>query len=1165
MDSRTHLDYALFQLTPTRTRCDLVIFAGKKSEKLASGLLEPFLSHLSYAKDQISKGGYSITLQPTSSNASWFTKATLERFVRFVNTPEVLERFVTIEREIIQIEDSIVLNEQANGTNEVEAGKISVAAGNPKSSAAQAKVESNGSGDSTQEENSKVHLLRALETRRAVLRKEQAMAFARALVAGFEMDYIDDLISFSDVFGAKRLREACKNFMELCNKKSDDGIWMDEVAAMQACSPEFSYLGTSGIIISGEGNDGLSSRPANGQLDAPASDSTTSLGSLETNTDNSLPKVATAQSTQVPPWAQYMNNFQGPAFQQFPPYQGYFYPGMQLPQSYYPGNVPWPSSVEDSSLGNHADDNRKNKSFSKNRDRASNGRRERTSKHSDSNEPNHSTASDSDDHEDTGRRYSLDQLPKRSGKSSSRKVVIRNINYITSKRSGERDSTSGDDSSDEEEFIDADSLKQQVDEALGSFDRHQKSTSGRKKKRDEVKKHNIEADSAADQDMENISPTKTEGEKRSQGWDVFQNLLMKDADADSRVADMSRSTGEYQEYTNKNLGEEKLSSFNAEAENVQRSHGISTDAFLLDKRSVADEGKANMTSFEAGENIRAVLKRGIGEELLLSQRVVGSEMYSQAPLSDWGTESSIMKSQREEDWFVGNGPDISRNQEGRVNHSLLSGDDTSAYNADPLQIKESNKDVLVDDSFMIQAGPVGGLSNSEQKTDIFLEADIAGVNQYDCSRPDDLQDKIKACNDYEPDDLYLLLGRDSAAEQVTASWNPEMDYNDNSTAEAVKIQADVELHDSVDDKKLQNGKSTNTATGKVPNKQLKSKTTVGSLGRSKSEIMSKTRNTPSRSKTMVQRSKADQEEENRKKMEELRIQRQKRIAERNSTKGSTAVTSRMTSVDNKKGTLSANNRETKAQAPIEETKKLHKPVFRSSTIDRLSAARTSEMRSSNEPKLGQTKKATTKESGPQNKKVNQEKVKHADKKTGAKDSNQYSSVSDAPESHHMAAVPSLPNEEQSRLKATTNGFHDESENIKELHSISSIEKNGRVKDLPVPAEDDAARTEPLRVDIEEVPKASLVQDVGIICDNTESGPQLTDHPLPSITSHVDEDRMVSEKLPISPMVSVSEISTPPQKSDVSPEHHIRKKWNNGETSPKVSKGFRKLLLFGRKN
>lgn len=62
-------------------RCDLVVFSGNKSEKLASGLVEPFIAHLKYAKDQIPKGGYSITLRPpaTASDASWFTKATFQR------------------------------------------------------------------------------------------------------------------------------------------------------------------------------------------------------------------------------------------------------------------------------------------------------------------------------------------------------------------------------------------------------------------------------------------------------------------------------------------------------------------------------------------------------------------------------------------------------------------------------------------------------------------------------------------------------------------------------------------------------------------------------------------------------------------------------------------------------------------------------------------------------------------------------------------------------------------------------------------------------------------------------------------------------------------------------------------------------------------------------
>ncbi|TYH35267.1 hypothetical protein ES332_D13G181600v1 [Gossypium tomentosum] len=85
MDLRTRLDYVLFQLTPTRTSylflffvCELVIFARKESEKLASGLLDPFISHLKTTKDQISKRGYSITLRPVGLTP-WFTKATLQR------------------------------------------------------------------------------------------------------------------------------------------------------------------------------------------------------------------------------------------------------------------------------------------------------------------------------------------------------------------------------------------------------------------------------------------------------------------------------------------------------------------------------------------------------------------------------------------------------------------------------------------------------------------------------------------------------------------------------------------------------------------------------------------------------------------------------------------------------------------------------------------------------------------------------------------------------------------------------------------------------------------------------------------------------------------------------------------------------------------------------
>jgi hypothetical protein len=85
-----------------------LVTANGKTEKIATGLLDPFLAHLKTAKDQLEKGGYSIILKPEASdNAAWFTKGTIERFVRFVSTPEVIERVYTLETEIIQIKEAI--------------------------------------------------------------------------------------------------------------------------------------------------------------------------------------------------------------------------------------------------------------------------------------------------------------------------------------------------------------------------------------------------------------------------------------------------------------------------------------------------------------------------------------------------------------------------------------------------------------------------------------------------------------------------------------------------------------------------------------------------------------------------------------------------------------------------------------------------------------------------------------------------------------------------------------------------------------------------------------------------------------------------------------------------------------------------------------------------
>ena len=79
-------------------------------------------------------------------------------------------------------------------------------------------------------------------------------------------------------------REACINFKDLCKKKNEDRLWVDEIAAMQAMvQPELAFMGTSGIILAGEENDPSKGVKQNGSTDVSMSDSVASHGSSDAN------------------------------------------------------------------------------------------------------------------------------------------------------------------------------------------------------------------------------------------------------------------------------------------------------------------------------------------------------------------------------------------------------------------------------------------------------------------------------------------------------------------------------------------------------------------------------------------------------------------------------------------------------------------------------------------------------------------------------------------------------------------------------------------------------------------------------------------------------------------------------------------------------------------
>ncbi|ONK75130.1 uncharacterized protein A4U43_C03F13680 [Asparagus officinalis] len=205
MNSDTFLDYAQFQLSPRRTRCELFVSGDGKTEKLASGLLKPFLTHLKVAEEQASQGVQSIKVEVDKwKNAgNWFNKGTLERFVRFVSTPEVLEIVNTFDAEMSQLEGARKIYSQ--GTGDQLSGKF----GKNESATA-------GAADKTKKE-----LLRAIDLRLTAVKQDLATACARASAAGFTLDTASELLLFADHFGAPRLNEACTKFIALWQRRTE--------------------------------------------------------------------------------------------------------------------------------------------------------------------------------------------------------------------------------------------------------------------------------------------------------------------------------------------------------------------------------------------------------------------------------------------------------------------------------------------------------------------------------------------------------------------------------------------------------------------------------------------------------------------------------------------------------------------------------------------------------------------------------------------------------------------------------------------------------------------------------------------------------------------------------------------------------------------------------
>ncbi|PIA45445.1 hypothetical protein AQUCO_01700757v1 [Aquilegia coerulea] len=850
MKSKTRLDSAVFQLTPTRTRCDLVIVANGASEKIASGLLNPFLAHLKTAQEQIAKGGYSITLEPKpDSETAWFTKGTMERFVRFVSTPEILERVNTIESEILQIEESIAIQSSENmglsTQEEVHQIRVedrqtsmleSIEGTKPvhDTDAEKAIVlyqpeadvpDTNGS--TKKEENSRVQLLKVLETRKAVLQKEQSMAFARAVAAGFEMDHIVHLISFGECFGATRLMEACLRFVQLWKEKHETGQWLEIDAA-----------------------ETLSNRSDLSSMIVPESIvQLSNESSGKTSNDSSADKRPPLDA-QVPPGNQeyYQGQYQHPMFPQWPNHSPpgappiyHPYPIHAMPYyQNYPGSGPYfqPPCPP-------MEDPRFNSSQRLGR-RHSMESRDSYNTESESGELG-VTSMRSQDGSELENEGSRGREPRRkAGRSSKKqagKIVIRNINYITSKKQ----SMSG---SESESASDPETDNGYED--LGCNSR-------------EIKHKNSRSSEIGVQNSSNANLSNshgkvggTNGQETDDGnWEAFQKFLLRNDDkgAHNTEHDMFSMEKESQVTRRKNAaGSDPIVSRGQESSEFHNGRMIdldinsskaarmlraSSDELVRDFGGKDSECQANMqlTELEGG---RGGYKRMGNDEFMIHRRE---------------SQLGLIKSQS--DTFAGNELEGSYdNWERRSSHNVI------------------------DESFVVplRSGTQDQIG-SDSRTALDMDVEFPSALQTN----EESSSKVRSQVSYEPDDLSLIPER--GTERDSNGYDPALDYEMQLQADDVSRVVNENQDDAVSDVKEEGKKLFKDKKLKGQNslekRKLEAAATKGKPSKFSPSTDAQARAAKLRAyKADLQKMKKEQEEEELKRLEALKRERQKRIAGR---------------------------------------------------------------------------------------------------------------------------------------------------------------------------------------------------------------------------------------------------------------------------------------------
>ncbi|KAJ0705375.1 hypothetical protein HanPI659440_Chr14g0572781 [Helianthus annuus] len=189
------LDYVEFHMFPSQNRFEAIAWSSNREENVASGPLEQLLlldsPEIKTLSNKVSDTTFKILPPANVNDASWFTAATLTRFLHFIGLPDVLN----IGNEISQLEET--RNFQLSLFDKAEA-------------------------DITTSVESKNELLLAVDLRLTALKKEVASAFNQAVGSKSSPKDISDIKNFGFHFGTKNLRDSLQNFVESVTISTED-------------------------------------------------------------------------------------------------------------------------------------------------------------------------------------------------------------------------------------------------------------------------------------------------------------------------------------------------------------------------------------------------------------------------------------------------------------------------------------------------------------------------------------------------------------------------------------------------------------------------------------------------------------------------------------------------------------------------------------------------------------------------------------------------------------------------------------------------------------------------------------------------------------------------------------------------------------------------------